>query len=170
MPIQNPLPHEQERQVFSANPLGNLSSRATLRNVDSMRISNIWLKALYILGGFALIFLAAFLLKPIGTYSKYAFPAFLFVLVITGARLFQGHGYEDNQRRPWWRFTSSAPAGWVLAGIFSVVSITDIVGLTSSSQSEPYRFFVFTVDLVLAFGYINSSIRLRRLRLKRNDH
>lgn len=73
-------------------------------------------------------------------------------------RVFRGEDEPEGVRRPWWRLTAYPLAGFVLALLFAAQAIT--VGLSPSSSLAGIGWIAVALNLLIAIGMLNSSLRL----------
>jgi hypothetical protein len=148
------------------HPLAMLGTAAIPRYTRAMlRIRKTRWKVAYIVVGVGLIllinglFLSHVLPRPVDAVVGNLFTVLLY---FGGARSFRGSREPVAPARAWWRMTSRPTAGFVIGALLSVSFASDIF-----SFSRPAG-FTFTyvlgaiVDLLMAFLYFHSSIRLRR--------
>jgi hypothetical protein len=107
-------------------------------------------------------------LLDVPAYIRSEFVSFLlFFAVYVGTRTFRGHGEEIAPSRPWWRMSALPTASFVLAVLFAIRSVFSIwaVATDLGYGSVDLNFILScAVDPLLFAGYLNSGIRLARVR------
>jgi len=95
---------------------------------------------------------------------------------LLGARLFRGRGEPVEPPRAWWRMTAWAPLSRVLSIYFVLVALIAPINLLQAAFGDhlavasvgPTKIAEFISDglsnATLAFLYVNSAIRLRKVR------
>lgn len=91
----------------------------------------------------------------------------LFFAVYVGTRTFRGRGEQVAPSRPWWRMSALPTASFVLSILFAIRSVFSVWAVASDLA---YGYFDVNfalscvTDPLLFAGYLNSGIRLARLR------
>jgi hypothetical protein len=134
------------------------------------RITEVWQKTLYIVVGFAAIELFLFALSAWGLDPKSWPHALLFFLVnigytLVGVRTFRGYREPTSAPRAWWRWTGRPKAGFWLGALHLVAltgGIQDFWPRSGLTLQLPAAVLNIALLASIAFGYLNSSFRLRR--------
>jgi hypothetical protein len=94
---------------------------------------------------------------------------------VLGARLFRGRDEPIEPSRAWWRMTSRAPLSWVLGALFAMGAIDaplaiiraatgDAPAMARVQPTKAADLIINGVEIaILAFLYLNSAVRLRKL-------
>ncbi len=132
-----------------------------------MRITSVVGKAIYVIGGFALVLVVNFLfiypnVNP--TLDVLIVAVLNVAYVLVGTRTFRGADENREDPRPWWRATARPAAGFWLGGALAVLAFISGVG---AFASKPENAFVPTIACIcytlLAAYYLHSSYRLTTL-------
>jgi hypothetical protein len=134
------------------------------------RLTEVWEKTLYIVIGYAVVALLFFVLRTWlldGTSWQYAVIGLLINLafVLVAVRTFRGYLEPAAPPRPWWRWSGRPKAGYWLGTLNLLVGVTAIQdfwprhGLT---PDVPVTILNILESAIVAFGYLNSSFRLRQ--------
>jgi hypothetical protein len=149
-----------------------------MKRLLQVRITKWYFKLLYILGVylfFILVELAIGVVRvPLIVFSV-IYPPLLLAVFLLGARLFRVKEEQLEPARPWWRMTGRPALGWVLGVYFAAASVFIAVSLiayfagvenvAAVVRSAPVRTTGTTiVTAILTFLYVNSSVRLARMR------
>ncbi|MCS5731819.1 hypothetical protein N1031_18850 [Herbiconiux moechotypicola] len=122
-------------------------------------------KLLYIVGAVVAIFLVNTLLRATPWVVAEVLGNAFFVLVFAvGTRSFRGRDEPLLPPRAWWRMTSRPTAGFVVASLFAVFTVTGVVfaltGLSAAHPAQAVSGLLF--DGLIATAYAHSSVRLLR--------
>jgi hypothetical protein len=123
-------------------------------------------KFVYIIVGYGLLYFANQLIlllsvpKPIaGVLSGLLFFAFVF----GGVRSFRGRREPVLPPRTWWRATARPKAGFVLGSVLLIgVALNVLYTISQPAELLSTNIVDAMSNLILAFFYLNSSIRLVR--------
>ena len=136
----------------------------------SWRITEVRHKALFIVSGIvtsaALLFVVRTWIFP-GNSWLYLVLALLVNMGfnLAGVRIFRGYREPVAPPRLWWRWTGRPKAGFWLGSIQVLVTLTALQELwpQHGHRPDPLAAILNIVsNAVIAFGYLNSSFRLRR--------
>lgn len=83
-------------------------------------------------------------------------------VIVFGARVFRGDGEDAVAPRPLWRMTAKPGAGFVLAGLFALQAVSTGFSAATADAYAPLYVVAVAFSLVVAAGYLNSSLRLLR--------
>jgi hypothetical protein len=133
------------------------------------RITEIWQKALYIAIGYVVLAAFFFGLRTwlLSENSwPYALIGFVMNLAYTllGVRIFRGYHEPVAEPRAWWRWTGRPKAGFWLGALhlFALLAaIQDFWPRDGLATSLPGGILNSALFVIVAFGYLNSSLRLR---------
>jgi len=133
-----------------------------------MRIRKTRWKLAYIAGGVVLLFSLELAASQLFAFSNplYALAANTLTVLIYfgGVRIFRGAGEPDQPPRSWWRMTSQPRAGFIIGSLLALSSAGNVLDLLSGPPEGLFASMLkATVDAALAFLYVRSSIRLRRV-------
>ncbi len=100
-------------------------------------------------------------------------PLAAFVLVILATRMFRGPDEPDDSPRDWWRATERPVASFVIGALFALATVVvalDVYAIATFPEErelrvdEGYVALTGLLALILAVGYLQSGVRLRRER------
>ena len=133
------------------------------------RITGVGQKALYIVVGYAASALFYFVLRT-WLLDPHSWPYGLIALIgnlaynIVGVRIFRGYLEPVRPPRPWWRWTGRPKAGFWL-GALNLFAVLGTLPEFWPRDGQGPHYVLATLNLlglaIPAFGYFNSSLRLR---------
>jgi hypothetical protein len=134
------------------------------------RITEVWQKTLYIVIGYAVVALLFFVLRTWLFDERswqYAVSGLLvnLVFILVAVRIFRGYLEPAAPPRPWWRWSGRPKAGYWLGAfhLFSgIAAIADFWPQHGLTPEVPVTILNILESAIVAFGYLNSSFRLRQ--------
>ncbi|RZU64438.1 hypothetical protein EV379_0733 [Microterricola gilva] len=143
-----------------------------MKRLWDIRITRWYTKLLYVLGALSINFAIGALLRGLGTPMLVASVLNSLVTIVSflvGARLFRARGEPVPPRRAWWRMTARPRLSWVLGILFTYVVLSFALSpVLDPEGARPSQGVAVTIiDSIgfatLAYLYLNSAIRLRKL-------
>lgn len=134
------------------------------------RVTEVWQKALYVVVGYAVTFLFLLGLRT-WLLDLRSFPYALILQIVNiaypvlGVRIFRGYLEPVAPSRAWWRWTGRPTAGFWLASSYLLTALSAIGNFWPHhglAPDVPSAVLNVLGPVILSFGYLNSSIRLRR--------
>ncbi len=132
-----------------------------------VRIRKTRWKIAYIAAGIVMLFALG------STNSWFQFPnplwglannILLVLIYLGGVRTFRGAGEPIQPPRDWWRMTSQPRAGFVIGSLLAVSFASNSFTAVSGPPGAAFASTLDSaVDAAMAFFYVRSSIRLRRV-------
>jgi hypothetical protein len=134
------------------------------------RITEVWQKLVYIVGGYAVFVLFFWALRTYLLDAKslpYASIAFALNIAYTivGVRVFRGYLEPVEPPRAWWRWTGRPKAGFWLGALNVLAATADAQDFWPRDGHSPdisVAVLNILAATVTAIGYLNSSFRLQR--------
>lgn len=151
-----------------------------MRRILDVRIVRWEFKALYVVGVILLGWVIAGLLRmsDLAEIGIMLISAVIdFGVLLLGARIFRGRGEAVEPPRAWWRMTARPTLSRRLGILFVVVSLLNVAAIvfTATGVYAPVPelggadVFVYSFGIVeyavIAYLYLNSAVRLKRLGL-----
>ncbi|KRE29062.1 hypothetical protein [Agromyces sp. Soil535] len=148
-----------------------------MRRILDIRIVRWELKLAYVVGAYLVGLAIATMLRALGTAeATIALVSFCvdLVAILLGARVFRGRGEPIEPARTWWRMTARPKLSWRLGILFLVLSVGSATRLVllaigawpvgpTGADGDILGIAVLVEYGLIAFLYLNSAIRLRRL-------
>ena len=126
-------------------------------------------KIVYIVGGYATLCVIARITDPLPLPVYYAIDfSVWFVYLLVAVRAFRGRTEPVEAPRTWWRTTSRPKAGFWLAALFGLSSLTFLLPKYAASVDGYATGYVLELGIFALF-YLNSSIQLVRRGTARDE-
>ncbi|NYF09348.1 hypothetical protein HDC94_000504 [Leifsonia sp. AK011] len=128
---------------------------------NPLRLTQKRWKAVYIVGGYLVIFVINVLLPQGGGLA-------IITLILDvawiygGTRIFRGAGELVQPPRPWWRMTARPRAGFVLGILVFAPAVAAYIALVATEPLVPAWWLLMLENVVWAALYVSSSVRLTR--------
>ena len=128
---------------------------------NPLRLTQRRWKAIYIVGGYLVIFVVNVLLPQGGGVAIMTLILDV-VWIYGGTRIFRGAGELIQPPRPWWRMTASPRAGFVLGILVFAPAVIFYIALVATEPFVAAWWLFMLENAVWAVLYISSSVRLAR--------